>query len=122
MFTDKLVGRVYTATDVITRCEVAVKLEQCNFLVNQLENEEEIYQELSCCGCTVGFPIVQWFGQEGDFNVMVMDLLGPSLETLFNICGRRFSVNTTLLIASQAVCVASSIPVIIADFVLSWTG
>ena len=114
MFTDKLVVQVYTATDVITGCEVAVKLEQCNFLVNQLENEEEIYQELSCHGRTVGFPIVQWFGQEGDFNVTVMDLLGPSLETLFNICGRRFSVNT-----SQAVCVASSIPVIIADFVLS---
>ena len=80
-----------------------VKLLSSNFLVNQLENEEEIYQELSCHGCTVGFPIVQWFGQEGDFNAMVMDLLGSSLETLFNICRRRFSVNTTLLIASQAV-------------------
>ena len=28
----------------------------------------------------VGLPEVKWYGVEGDYNVMVIDLLGPSLE------------------------------------------
>jgi hypothetical protein len=36
----------------------------------------------------VGIPHIRWFGQERDYNVLVMDLLGPSLEDLFNFCSR----------------------------------
>lgn len=51
----------------------------------------------------VGFPTVHWYGTEGDFNVMVIDLLGPSLEDLFNYCKQKFGLKTVLMLADQLV-------------------
>lgn len=51
----------------------------------------------------VGVPQVYYFGQEGLHNILVIDLLGPSLEDLFDMCGRKFSVKTCCMTAKQMV-------------------
>lgn len=48
-----------------------------------------------------GFPRVHYFGKEGEYNVMVLDLCGPNLENLFNYSHRRFSLKTVLMLIEQ---------------------
>ena len=50
-----------------------------------------------------GIPDVKWFGTEGNYNMLVMDLLGPSLEDLFNFCNKRFTLKTVLMLADQMI-------------------
>lgn len=50
-----------------------------------------------------GIPEMFYFGVEGDLNILVMELLGPNLEELFNFCGYKFKLATTLMIAEQTV-------------------
>eukprot|EP00829_Urostomides_striatus_P019512 TRINITY_DN758_c0_g1_i6.p1 TRINITY_DN758_c0_g1~~TRINITY_DN758_c0_g1_i6.p1 ORF type:complete len:188 (+),score=31.70 TRINITY_DN758_c0_g1_i6:209-772(+) len=50
---------------------------------------------------TEGVPFLYWSGVEGDYNVMVMELLGPTLEDLLKLTERRYSLKTTVMIADQ---------------------
>jgi len=98
---------------------VAVKLESTKARHPQLLYESKVYKILQG---GVGIPhirysninifihsyftksgILSWYGQEKEYNVLVMDLLGPSLEDLFNFCSRRFTMKTVLMLADQVI-------------------
>ncbi|GMM32120.1 serine/threonine protein kinase [Martiniozyma asiatica (nom. inval.)] len=94
-------GDIYLGTNIISGEEVAIKLENVRAKHPQLEYEAKVYKAL--CG-GVGIPFIRWYGTECDYNAMVIDLLGPSLEDLFNYCNRKFSLKTVLLLADQLLC------------------
>ena len=95
-------GEIYCGLDTWRGTEVAIKLEQVKARHPQLLYESKVYKLLHQNTLhVVGVPEVHWFGVEGDFNVMVIDLCGPSLEDLLNYCGRKFSLKTTLMLADQ---------------------
>ncbi|XP_052519374.1 casein kinase I-like [Budorcas taxicolor] len=93
-------GKVYLAIDITNGEQVAVKLEPQKARQPQLLYESRLYKLLQG---GIGVPRVWWYGQEKDYNVLVMDLLGPSLEDLFNFCSRRFTVKTVLMLADQMI-------------------
>ena len=93
-------GDIYLGINIISGEEVAIKLESVKAKHPQLEYESKVYKTIAG---GVGIPFVRWFGTECDYNAMVMDLLGPSLEDLFNFCNRKFSLKTVLLLADQLV-------------------
>ncbi|MED6246216.1 Casein kinase I isoform alpha [Ataeniobius toweri] len=93
-------GDIYLAINITNGEEVAVKLESQKARHPQLLYESKLYKILQG---GVGIPHIRWYGQEKDYNVLVMDLLGPSLEDLFNFCSRRFTMKTVLMLADQMI-------------------
>eukprot|EP00455_Lapot_gusevi_P030472 TRINITY_DN327_c0_g1_i2.p1 TRINITY_DN327_c0_g1~~TRINITY_DN327_c0_g1_i2.p1 ORF type:complete len:446 (-),score=72.70 TRINITY_DN327_c0_g1_i2:653-1990(-) len=91
-------GDIYLGTNITTDEEVAIKLESAKCRHPQLAYEYKLYRLLHG---GAGIPAVYWFGKEGEYHVMVMELLGPSLEDLFNFCSRKFSLKTVLMLADQ---------------------
>jgi len=97
-----LLGTVFLGVHTVAGKEVAIKIEPAvpRNISSPLKQESKIYKTLM--GGT-GVPWIMWSGKQGDYNVMIIDLMGPSLEDLFKICNRHFSLKTVLLLADQLV-------------------
>ncbi|KAL8094034.1 casein kinase 1-like protein 3 isoform X1 [Apium graveolens] len=93
-------GEIHLATHIDTGEVVAVKIENNKTKHPQLLYEAKLYNILQGGS---GIPGTKWSGVDGEDNVLVLDLLGPSLEDLFVYCGRKFSLKTVLMLADQMI-------------------
>ena len=92
-------GEIYVAEEIQTGKEYAAKIENASIPVPQLIFESRIYEFMS--GCT-NVPRI-YFADEGlDQNIMIIDLLGKSLEKLKSEFG-TFSLKTVLMLADQMI-------------------
>jgi len=87
-------GDIYIATDPDGN-EVAVKLEFQNTKHPQLVYEAKLLRRLAG---GVGVSPIHFEGKYGEYNVLIMDLMGGSLEDVFNICDRRIPLKNTFVL------------------------
>ncbi|CCE82426.1 Piso0_002152 [Millerozyma farinosa CBS 7064] len=99
-------GIIFEGVNLLNNQQVAIKFEPRKCEAPQLRDEYRAYRILSG---NPGIPHVHYFGQEGVHNILVIDLLGPSLEDLFDWCGRKFRVKTAIQVAKQMIARIESI-------------
>jgi len=82
--------------------EVALKLEHrnskgCNY---GPPYEWQVYNTLNGC---YGIPSVHYKGRQGDYYILVMDMLGPSLWDVWNSMGQAMTPNMAACIAVESI-------------------
>ncbi|KAK6198661.1 casein kinase I [Scheffersomyces amazonensis] len=93
-------GIIFEGINILNNQQVAIKFEPRKCEAPQLRDEYRSYRILHGCK---GIPQAYFFGQEGVHNILIIDLLGPSLEDLFDWCQRKFSIKTVVQIAKQMI-------------------
>ncbi|CAO3685419.1 unnamed protein product [Rhizopus microsporus] len=93
-------GVLYEGLNLLNNQSVAIKFEPRKSDAPQLRDEYRTYKVLAGLP---GVPSAYYFGQEGLHNILVIDLLGPSLEDLFDMCGRKHSIKTVAMLAKQMI-------------------
>lgn len=88
-------GEIYSGKVIHSGAPVAIKVEVNTAKHPQLAHESRVYKTLAGAS---GFPRLLYFGADGPVNVLVMELVGPSLEQLFVACGKKFSTKTVCML------------------------
>ena len=92
-------GKIYLSHNINTGEKFALKLENRNLVPSLLEQEAYIL----CYLKGEGIPFIKSFGISTEYNVLVMELLGKSLEYLFEKKNNKFSLKTVCMLGIQMI-------------------
>ena len=92
-------GNIYSAHNINNGELYALKFEKRNRGRSLLETETYIL----CYLKGEGIPFIKSYGFSGEFNILVMELLGKSLETLFQENKCKFSLKTVCMLGEQMI-------------------
>lgn len=79
---------------------VAIKIGNSKDSNIQLEHEARIYSKLKRC---VGIPYVHSFIKKDNYNILIMELLGKSIEDLFIQYQRKFSLDFIVQLSNEVI-------------------
>ncbi|KAI0326096.1 kinase-like protein [Cubamyces sp. BRFM 1775] len=93
------------AFSILDGTEVAMKLEllprEPSKRPLRLEYETAVYKLIP--DHAEGFPKVLWSGKDGNCQVLILEMLGPTLDQLRRLCRGRFSLRTICMLADQMI-------------------
>ena len=93
-------GIVYQGTVISTEQKIAVKLEK------RVKGDSGLLETEACRLYLMqgeGIPKIICYGNNQTHNILIQELLGKSLEELFNINGRKFSLKTVCSIGIEMI-------------------
>ena len=96
-------GNVYIGIDHFNRM-VAVKVEDLNSKHSKIEKEYKIYKHMKKYFIKEGLPQVYCLIKTPKYNIMLMELLGQSLEDLYEEQRELFEFNNILHIGYSILC------------------
>ena len=89
-------GSVYKAIDIEKEKYVAVKVESKKSEKKRLAHEINIYNNFISSNF---IPKIIWYGSENNYNFLVMEYMGLSLEKLFENHNKKFSLKTIIMLS-----------------------
>ena len=92
-------GKIFKAENIQTSCLVAIKIEK-KTNSSLLKHEANIYYK---CKNIKGIPSIRMFGTEEQYNYIVMDLLGISIDKMREIQSGKFTLKETIIISLQLI-------------------
>ena len=92
-------GKIFEGINIVTEDKVAVKIEK-KTEKSLLKHEANIYNR---CKDIKGIPKIKNFGVENNYNYMVIERLGETIESLREKCGGKLKLQTVLTIGIQLI-------------------
>ena len=83
---------------------IVIKYEK--YYKNNLYKERKYY---NCLKGIKSIPKIYWFGREGQYNYLILEYLGPSLEILFRKYNKKFSLGTILKLSIKMLSILKKI-------------
>jgi serine/threonine protein kinase len=95
-------GKIFLGKNISNKETVAIKREKyVSKRPIKIDIEYRLYKRLNRKNPNFGVPKIYHYIKNNDYHYMVMELLGDNLETVFEKCHGKFTLQTILCIAIQ---------------------